>query len=63
MERADFLTEVQYLGSLPDRVELLEDGLAEKLGRAFARHPRVETVGRVEVLSDRRIRVRLTFRQ
>jgi len=59
---ADFLTEVQYLGSLPDRVELLEDGLAAKLARAFAQHPRVAKVDRVEVLPGRRIRVELTFR-
>lgn len=62
MERGDFLTEVQYLASLPDRVELLEDGLAEKLAAAFARHPRVKKVERVEVLPERRIRVRLLFR-
>jgi hypothetical protein len=62
MRREDFLTEVQYLASLPDRVELLEDGLAEKLARAFAEHPRVRKVEWVEVLPERRIRVQLAFR-
>jgi hypothetical protein len=62
MKRDDFLTEVQYLASLPDRVELLQDGLAAKLARAFAQHPRVAKVERVEVLPGRRVRVELTFR-
>lgn len=61
LSRDDFLAEVQYLSGLPERVELLEDGLAAKLATAFARHPRVDRVKRVQV-QERRIAVELTFR-
>jgi hypothetical protein len=59
MQREDFLAEVQYLSSLPDRVELLEDGLAAKLAAAFGRHPRVKKIESVEVLPERHVRVHL----
>lgn len=61
MKRDDFLAEVQYLASSPDRVELLEVGLAAKLAAAFAQHPRVEKVQRVAVLEGG-VRVELVFR-
>jgi hypothetical protein len=41
---ADFLAEVQYLGSLPDRIHVLEPRLAARLAAAFALHPWVERV-------------------
>ncbi len=62
LSREDFLGEVQYLAGLPDRVHLLEDGLATNLARAFALHPLVEKVRRVEVTSARQLRVRLAYR-
>ncbi|MBY0522160.1 MAG: hypothetical protein K2R98_02105 [Gemmataceae bacterium] len=61
-DREEFLTEVQYLSSLPDRVQLLDSDLAARLGSAFARHPQVEKVEKVEVLTGRRVLVRLKFR-
>lgn len=61
-KRAGFLEEVQYLAGMPDRLRLLEDGLAERLAAAFGRHPWVETVGRVEVVPPRQVRVELAFR-
>jgi hypothetical protein len=60
--RVEFLTEVQYLANLPDRVQLLDDGLATRLATAFALHPRVAQVERVEILPESGVRVRLTFR-
>src|SRR5260370_28736871 len=39
--RADFLAEIQYLGSLPDHLHLLDDNLTARLADAFARHPAV----------------------
>jgi hypothetical protein len=40
----DFRAEVQYLSGLPDRLNLLEPGLAARLVGAFALHPWVERV-------------------
>ena len=61
LSRADFLSEVQYLAGLPDRLSPLEDGLAARLAAAFAAHPWVESVERVELLPGR-ARVRLSYR-
>jgi hypothetical protein len=61
-ERADFLGEVQYLGGLPDRVNVLDDGLAERLAEAFAKHPWVEKVERVEVKPPKQVRVQVVYR-
>ncbi len=41
---AEFLAEVQYLGSLPDQIHVLEPHLAARLAAAFALHPWVERV-------------------
>jgi len=62
-DREEFLTEVQYLSRLPDRIQLLDDGLAGRLATAFARHPQVEKVEKLEILPDHRVRVQLTFRR
>jgi hypothetical protein len=59
--RADFLGEVQYLANLPDRLPVTDTGLAANLAEAFAKHPMVESVERVEVL-PRRVRVFMTYR-
>jgi hypothetical protein len=60
--RADFLDEVQYLAGLPDRFPYLEEDLARRLAEAFARHPRVEKVVRVELVPPRQVRVELVYR-
>jgi hypothetical protein len=61
-DRAAFLSEVQYLGEQPERLDLLDEGLAGRLAAAFARHPWVEKVEGVEVLPARQVRVRLVYR-
>jgi hypothetical protein len=60
--RADFLDEVQYLTDLPDQLRLLDDDLPARLAEAFARHPWVEKVERVEIIPPRQVRVRLSYR-
>jgi hypothetical protein len=62
MERAEFLGEVQYLASLPDRFSLLDEALAARLAEGFARHAWVEHVEHVEVTAPRRVSVRLAYR-
>jgi hypothetical protein len=61
LPQADFLGEVQYLSNLPDRLPLSDAGLASRLAMAFAAHPLVESVERVEVL-PRPVRVSLVYR-
>jgi hypothetical protein len=61
-ERAAFLGEVQYLAGLPERLQVLDDDLPGRLAEAFARHPWVEKVERVEVVPPGRVRARLTYR-
>jgi hypothetical protein len=63
LPREDFLGEVQYLADQPDRLPLLDEALPARLARAFAAHPWVEDVQRVEVLPGRRLRVDLTYRR
>jgi hypothetical protein len=60
--REAFLAEVRYLGELPARLPYLDDRLAGRLADAFACHPWVEKVERVEVLPPRQVRVRLVYR-
>lgn len=57
-----FLAEVQYLSDLPDRLPLLDDGLPRRLADAFAKHPWVAKVERVEITPQRQIHVALVFR-
>jgi hypothetical protein len=63
LERVEFLDEVRYLGRLPERLRVLDDDLAEQLARAFALHPWVAKVERVEVTRARQVRVRLAHRR
>ena len=63
MEKSLFLGEVQYIGKLPDVLNVLDPSLPERLREAFARHPRVERVVRVQVLPPKRIVVELGFRR
>lgn len=62
LSRGEFLDEVHYLGQLPERLSLLEDGLADRLAAAFARHPWVAEVVKVELMPQRQIKVELVFR-
>jgi hypothetical protein len=62
LSREDFLLQVRYVSEMPEQIRLLDDGLSERLAQAFARHPRVERVDRVEVLPTREVTVQLTFR-
>lgn len=62
LSRAEFLEEVQYYGRLPNRLDPLDDGLAESLREAFGKHPWVEQVRDVRV-SPRSVEVVLTFRR
>src|SRR5437764_1610777 len=59
---AEFLAEVQYLGSLPDRINVLEPRLAVRLAAAFALHPWVEAVEGVALRGPDGPRVRLRLR-
>ena len=61
-DRAEFLGEVQYIGSFPDRVNVLDPSLPERLRKAFAGHRRVTNVGHVTVTPPKRVQVELTFR-
>jgi hypothetical protein len=62
MGRAAFLSEVQYLGGLPDQVNLLEPRLAARLTAAFALHPWVERVDGVNLRGPDGPVVRLAIR-
>src|ERR1700683_2218700 len=44
MDKAAFLGQVQYLGNLPDQINVLEPQLAARLTAAFVLHPWVEKV-------------------
>lgn len=63
MSRIDFLDEVQYVASMPGRMNLLEDDLPRRLAEAFGQHPWVEKVEQVRVTPPERVEVRLIFRR
>jgi hypothetical protein len=60
--REDFLSEVQYLASLPEQLPLLDADGSARLHDAFGGHPWVKTVDGVEVSPSGQVQVRLTFR-
>jgi hypothetical protein len=60
--REEFLSEVQYLAGMGERVRLLEPDLPARLARAFACHPWVERVHRVGLSPPGLVQLRLTFR-
>lgn len=62
MDRAKFLDEVRYIDRFSEQVNVLDPALADRLRATFAKHPRVARVDNVEILSQPRIRVELTFR-
>src|SRR5713226_9754777 len=61
-DRASFLAEVQYLAAMPDRLQILDEDLTARLGEAFARHPWVEKVQKVQIVPPRQVQVQLTYR-
>ena len=42
LTRGEFLSEVQYLGGLPDRISTVDAAIMLRLATAFAQHPWVE---------------------
>jgi hypothetical protein len=67
MSRGAFLGEVRHLSRQAETLHLLDEGATTRLARAFAAHPWVESVRRVQIVRlDRRdagLRVELTYRQ
>jgi hypothetical protein len=63
LARADFLAEVQYLGNLPDKLDPFDRDLPRRLNEAFAGHPWVAEVRRVELTPAKEIRVDLLYRE
>jgi hypothetical protein len=64
MNRADFLREVRNLAPQFDSMHRLDENLPARLARAFAAHPWVEAVERVESHGpNARVRVRLIYRE
>lgn len=62
-DKGAFLDEVQYLGQLPDEMNILDPTLPDRLRDAFGRHPRVKGVGKITVLPAKRVLVELTFQE
>ena len=60
--RDAFLAEVKDIASLPERLQVLDKELAERLADAFARHPYVERVERVRVLLPHEVDINLVYR-
>jgi hypothetical protein len=62
MRREQFLEEVRKGADLPERLPVLDEGLADRLKAAFAKHPWVEQVEQVQIGRDRKIEIDLRFR-
>jgi hypothetical protein len=62
LTREAFLGEVQYLAGFPDQAVLLDGELSSRLAAAFARHPWVEKVEKVEVTPPGRVSLTLRHR-
>jgi len=63
IDRPTLLAEVQYLGSLPDSINVLDAGLVNRLQAAFALHPWVEKVEGVNLRDADGPTVRLVIRR
>lgn len=61
--REEFLLDVQYYGTAPDKLALLDKTLPGRLAALFGLHPWVEKVEKVEVAPPRRVAVQLTYRR
>ena len=62
-DRKTFLTEVRFLGDLPETLQSVDPNLAEHLKAAFRKHPWVLDVGEVSVAPPGIIRAEVTFRE
>ncbi len=64
MERKAFLEQVRYYAApgLPERVNLLDEQLADKLREGFAKHPWVESVDDIKITPPKHVAVKLTHR-
>jgi hypothetical protein len=62
IDRIAFLTEVRYLGNLPETVPALDPATKDRLADAFRKHPWVARVGDVTLEPDGALRVELAFR-
>jgi hypothetical protein len=63
MDKAKFLAEVQYCGSFPDEINVLDAGLVNRLQAAFALHPWVERVDGISFRGPEGPTVRLVIRR
>jgi hypothetical protein len=63
MSAGDFLDEVQYLASLPERLRLLDEDLQQRLAGGFAKHPWVDRVLEVKITPPRQIEVHCQYRR
>ncbi len=62
IDRQRFLSEVQYLGNLPERVSGMDPAMVLRVAAAFAAHPWVESVETVSLRSADGPRARLRLR-
>jgi hypothetical protein len=62
IDRQKFLAEVKQAGGFPEKLRLLDEDLGDRLKEAFAKHPWVEEVLRIEILASPRLRVELICR-
>lgn len=62
LSKQHFLDEVRFVSRLPQRLNLLDDGLRERLVDGFAKHAWVEKVEGIEIKPPRQLVVKLTYR-
>lgn len=62
-DRPTFLSEVRYLGDLPETVQSVDPKLGENLKAAFRKHPWVLEAGEVTVTKQGAICIELKFRE
>ena len=60
--REEFLEEVRYIEPSPEKLNVLDPTLPDRLHSSFSKHKRVERVAKVSVFPPKRIVVELTFR-
>jgi len=62
LDKPTFITEVRFLGNLPETVQSVDAATPELLRAAFQKHPWVKEVGAIAVQPDGRVKVELMFR-
>jgi hypothetical protein len=62
LDRPTFLTEVRYVGALPDSFNALDPADRERVVAGFAKHPWVESVDGATVKPGGEVRIGLRFR-